>query len=171
MTTNRFSLSPASIYAAPTLAAESRRVRDDSGWPRARCVTDVLVISNSDGAGASIISLFSRSGWTVDTVSDCSGAISFVNDRRAAVAVCDESLIDGSWQDLAVAFSTIPHAPALIVISDDRVLSRDVVALGGFDVLARRLDPEEVLWSVASAWHEWWKRHETADGGARCFDA
>jgi len=171
MTTNRFSLSPASIYAAPMEVAESRRVRDESGWPRARCVTDVLVISNSEGAAASILSLFSRSGWTVDSVRDCSEAISFVNDRRAAVAVCDESLIDGSWQDLAAAFSTIPHAPALIVISDDPVLSRDVVALGGFDVLARRLDPRDVLWSVASAWHEWWKRHETADGDARCFDA
>jgi DNA-binding NtrC family response regulator len=171
MTTNRFSLSPASIYAAPMEVAESRRVRDESGWPRARAVTDVLVISNSEGAAASILSLFSRSGWTVDSVRDCSEAISFVNDRRVAVAVCDESLSDGSWQDLALAFSAIPHAPALIVIADDPVLPTEVVALGGFDVLAPPLDPEEALWSVASAWHAWWKRYESTDGGGRCFDA
>jgi DNA-binding NtrC family response regulator len=171
MTTNRFPLSPALFYGAPAEAAESRRVRDNPGWSRPRCVTDILVISDTNGAAGYITSLFGGSGWSVDTARDCSAAISFVNERRAAVAVCDENLSDGSWQNLALAFSTIPLAPALIVISDDPALAKDVVALGGFDVLRRGLDSGDVLWSVASAWHAWWKGYEATHGGSRCVDA
>jgi hypothetical protein len=150
---------------------ESRLVHEDSerSWPR--LVTDVLVMSASNSISDYVTSLFRGSGWTIATRRDCGDGISFVNENRAAVTICDEILSDGSWQDLALAFSTIPHAPALIVVSDDPDLEKEVVALGGFDVLARYLNPADVIWSVASAWHAWWKRYEERDGGVQCFDA
>ena len=64
--------------------------------------------------------------------------------------VCEESLPDGLWQDAARVLSSLPAAPALVVIGDDQALAQEVQALGGFDALIRPC-------------HAWMKRRE--DGG------
>lgn len=125
--------------------------------PRTHPITDVLVIGGRDGVTTCLRSLFRRARWSIATTDDCAAAIGFLNENRAAVAICDDHLRDGSWQDIAAAFEAIPDAPALIVVAED---AGDVIARGGFDVLARPLIPKDVIWSVASAWHEWWKRQE-----------
>ena len=94
------------------------------------------------------------------------GGVSFLKNNRAAVALCEESLPDGFWHETAVALSSMPDAPALIVISNDSSLVHEVLALGGFDVLVRPLREPDVVWTIASAWHAWMKRFEGTKGGA-----
>jgi hypothetical protein len=98
--------------------------------------------------------------------------MAFLQENKAAVAVCEEVLPDGSWRDAMAGLTSVPHAPSLIVIGDDPAIVRDVITLGGFDALIRPLRESDVVWSVASAWHAWMKRGEGGDaGGARCSDA
>jgi hypothetical protein len=80
--------------------------------------------------------------------------------------VCEESLPDGFWHDSAVALSSLPDAPALVVVSDDDSLVHEVLALGGFDVLVRPLRKSDVVWTIASAWHAWMKRVGGSGTGA-----
>ena len=164
------STTPFSRAAAPGCAAPASRPEIDQ--PGTNLVTDVLVIDENDIIADYVCALFRRSGWTIARRSACADGVSMVNERPVAVAICGQSLRDGTWQDLALAFSGLPEAPALIVISDDPGLVKDVVALGGFDVLVRPLlSPGDVVWSVASAWNAWWKRYEAKDRKVRCFDA
>jgi hypothetical protein len=169
MAITRFCISPAPAYAAPIDAPENRVFRGRPEQPRTRLVTDVLAIG--DSITDYVTPLCRLSGWTLATRRAGADGVSFVNDNRVAVAICAASFRDGSWQDLALAVRAIPHAPALIVVSDDADLTKNVIAFGGFDVLVPPLSPGDVAWSVASAWHGWWKRYEATEGRGRCFDA
>ncbi|MBZ5617775.1 MAG: hypothetical protein LAQ69_03420 [Acidobacteriia bacterium] len=134
--------------------------------------TDILTISDNPTLGVYLSGLVERSGWTIARTRTCEAGVSFLRDNTAAVAVCEESLPDGFWHDAAMALSSLPDAPALVVIGDDEGLVQEVLALGGFDALVRPLRESEVLWTIASAWHAWMKRFESGGNGApRCSGA
>jgi len=134
--------------------------------------TDIVTISANPTLGVYLSGLFQKSGWTIARTRTCADGLSFLRDKRAAVAVCEETLPDGWWYDAATPLNSLPDAPALIVIGDDPAISHEVMALGGFDALIRPLRESEVVWSIASAWHAWMKRREGgASGGYRCSGA
>lgn len=116
--------------------------------------------------------LFQRFGWTVRLSMTLEDAIDFLQEHKAAVAICEETLPDGTWRDAARILNSFPNAPMVVVIGSDRALLDEVLALGGFDVLTRPLRESEVIWTVASAWHQWMKRFQyQATGGPSCSDA
>jgi DNA-binding NtrC family response regulator len=119
---------------------------------------DILTISDNPTLSVYLSSLFQKSGWALARTRTWAEGISFLERNRAAVVVCEESLPDGFWHDLAVALSSLPDAPALVVVGDDHSLVHEVLALGGFDVLVRPLRESDVVWTIASAWHAWMKR-------------
>ena len=127
---------------------------------------DILTISDNPTLSVYLSGLFRRSGWTIARARTCREGVSFLKNNRAAVALCEESLPDGFWHETAVALSSMPDAPALIVVSNDSSLVHEVLALGGFDVLVRPLREADVVWTIASAWHAWMKRFEETEGGA-----
>lgn len=134
-------------------------------------ITDVLAIGGTPELGRYLSAIFQRFGWTLARTPGCAAAAGFLRDNRAAVAVCEESLPDGSWRHVALRFGCLPNAPALVVIGGEG-LWHEVVDRGGFDVLRQPLNEADVVWTVASAWHEWMKRFEGTSGGVTpCSDA
>jgi len=127
-------------------------------------VVDILTISDNPTLTVYLSGLFHRSGWTIARARTCREGVSFLKNNRAAVALCEESLPDGFWHDTAVALSSLPDAPALIVVSSDPSLVHEVLALGGFDVLVRPLRESDVVWTIATAWHAWKKRFGQSEG-------
>jgi DNA-binding NtrC family response regulator len=127
---------------------------------------DILTISGNPTLSVYFSGLFQKTRWAMARAYTCEEAMSFLRENRAAVAVCDESLPDGFWHDAAAAFSSLPDAPALVVVSDDQSLVHEVLALGGFDLLVRPLRESDVVWTVASAWHDWMKRFAGRENGA-----
>jgi DNA-binding NtrC family response regulator len=125
---------------------------------------DILAISDNPRLIVYLSGLFHRSGWSIARARTCQEGVAFVKNNRAAVAVCEESLPDGFWHDTAVALSSLPDAPALIVVSSDPSLVHEVLALGGFDVLVRPLRESDVVWTIATAWHAWKKRFGQSEG-------
>jgi hypothetical protein len=153
-----------------TLEAEAESCNARRGQPSG--VTDILTIGANPTLGVYLSGLFERFAWTISRAWSCANALEFLQETNAAVAVCEEFLPDGAWQDMASGLGSVPKAPALVVIGNDRALWDEVVALGGFDVLARPLRETDVIWTVASAWHDWMKRFGSPPtGGARCSDA
>jgi len=131
--------------------------------------TDILAISENQLLSVYLSGLFRPSGWAIAHATTCRAGVSFLKGNQVAVAVCEENLPDGSWRDVADVLSSLPHAPALVVVGRGRELLHDVLASGGFDALVRPLRESDVVWTIASAWHTWTQRPQGGGSGAlRC---
>ena len=134
--------------------------------------TDILTIGANPTPVVYLSGLFQRFGWTVHAAVNLEDAIDFLQEHKAAVAICEETLPDGTWRDAERILNSFPNAPMFVVIGSDRTILDEVLAVGGFDVLTRPLRESEVIWPVASAWHQWMKRFQSQDtGGPPCSDA
>lgn len=126
-------------------------------------VFDIVIISADVDDHEYFHRLFGRFGWTMSGAVDCLGAVRLLRRNRAAVAVCDRELADGDWQTLLCANTAVLEEPPSVVVTSrcrNRNLPARVVDSGGFDVLWKPFDKEDALWTIASAWHDWWKRRE-----------
>ena len=146
--------------------AKSHPLRDSAS------TTDILTVSDNPTLDVYLSGLFKQSGWTIVRRRTCEAGVSFLIDNPTAVVVCEESLPDAFWHDAAMVLSSLPDAPALVVIGEDQSLAHEVHARGGFDALIRPLRESEVLWTIASAWHAWMKRRENGGNGVpKCYRA
>jgi hypothetical protein len=157
-----------SMAACPQSPYElARKPRDGRTHRRqASRATDILTISDNPTLSIYLSGLFRKSGWADALAPTCAAGAAFVRDNRVAVTVCEAVLPDGSWRDAAFVLSSVPDAPALVVVGDDHSLVQEVLASGGFDALIRPLRQSDVVWTIASAWHAWMKRFEGGWNGA-----
>ncbi len=157
-------LETSTFPGAPHVAATCRR--------KPAVVTDILSVAANATLHVYLSGLFQKFHWTVNHDMSFVNALHSIRERATAVVVCEEQLPDGSWQSWAESLRSAPNAPELIVVGNDRSLRSEVLALGGFDALTRPLREADVVWAVASAWHQWWKRFEDQGGGGLpCSDA
>ena len=122
-------------------------------------VTDLLIATPDQDARAQLENLFREYDWRVQSLHSCAAAREFLMNNLTAVAVCAEEFPDGSWTELGNAAHQA-HSPALIVIAENRSALLDVMNAGGFDIITLPFQREDVLWSIASAWHAWMTRYE-----------
>jgi DNA-binding response OmpR family regulator len=90
----------------------------------------------------------------------CQQGLSILREWAVSIVICERDLTDGTWKDILQALDTLPDRPFLIVTSrlaDDH-LWVEVLNLGGYDVLLKPLDHEEVVRSIDSAWRNWSQR-------------
>ncbi len=73
------------------------------------------------------------------------------------VVICDRDLPDGTWTDMLARLSSVVSPPQLIVADQfpTERLCADVWNLGGFDVLAKPYDGEEVMTAITWASERW----------------
>lgn len=146
--------------------------RQRARYPQAERAADVLAVSANPTLAAYFSAVFRPSGWTIARTHTLAAAIEFLRSNRTAVAVFENALPGAVWQDALAALESLPEAPALIVVGDESSLVDEVTAAGGFDALIRPLRESDVVWTLASAWHSWIKRHEgVAKGVHRCSGA
>ncbi len=87
----------------------------------------------------------------------CREASALLNTERLAVVICERNLPDGEWKDMLDKLAPLPVPPCLIVTSRaaDEWLWAEVLNLGGYDVLAKPFDAEEVSRVVTLASRSW----------------
>jgi DNA-binding NtrC family response regulator len=97
--------------------------------------------------------------WEWYEAQGCAQALNLLNIREIGVVICELDQPDGSWRDLLEGAVNMAAPPNLIVCSRlaDERLWAEVLNLGGYDVLAKPFDREEVLRVVFLAW-DWWER-------------
>lgn len=135
-------------------------------------VTDILSIGANPVQVLYLSELFQQFGWTVRPMENLRDAADFLEEHEAQVAICEETFAGGTWRDASRMLSLFPDSPMLVVIGSDRALLDEVLAAGGFDVLTRPLRESDVVWTVASAWHQWMKLfHGPEEEGPLCSDA
>ncbi len=78
--------------------------------------------------------------------------------QRAGVVLSETRFADGHcWRDLLKEIQRLEFPPMLIVtdrLADERLWS-EVLSLGGYDLLLKPFEPQEVLHVVKSAWRSW----------------
>jgi DNA-binding response OmpR family regulator len=92
--------------------------------------------------------------WDVSAVANCEQAIEQLSRQPVLLIFCESVLEDGTWKDILGHIRGDVHPPLLIVTSRlaDELLWAEVLNLGGYDVLAKPLNPKEVrhVFSTAS---------------------
>jgi DNA-binding response OmpR family regulator len=90
--------------------------------------------------------LCDRARWETLEAYSCREAIAAIAERHPDVVLCEASLPDGNWKDLLEDLSGRLNPPYLIVTSHlaDEHLWAEVLNLGGYDVLAKPFDAEEL---------------------------
>jgi len=94
--------------------------------------------------------------WTVRGVQSCAEALGTLRRSSCSIVLCEKELPDGCWQDLLSGMRDMEQGAPLIVMSRlaDETLWADVLREGGFDVLAKPLEKNEVsrVFSGAARW-------------------
>lgn len=85
--------------------------------------------------------------WTVRGARSCQEAIGMLGGTgHLSVVACERELPDGTWKDLLQALVHLQNPPPLVVLSRhaDESLWAEVLNIGGYDVLAKPLEHDEV---------------------------
>jgi DNA-binding NtrC family response regulator len=113
--------------------------------------------------------LFPDLAFTITAKSTISAAKSAMKQGRTSIVVCEYDLSPGSWKELLEFVECLPAPPPLIItsrVADERMWA-EVLNLGGYDVLARPLNSEEVIRTITSAWSLWQHRFRIPAGSAQ----
>ena len=135
-------------------------VSADATQPAARI--DVLLICTNPILSLYVAGVVQPFRWTVEEFRTMTEAMDAMERGRTAVVVCEETVLDGTWADVAQKLAGLSFAPALVVVGDDSDLREEVEASGGFGSIVRPLREGDVLWMIASAWHSWMSNFEDA---------
>ena len=109
-------------------------------------------------------SVFDRFPWPALRVRNCLEAALHLRSSRPCVIVCERNLPDGGWKDVLEVTASLPSPPPVVVTSRlaDEYLWAEVLNLGGWDVLAKPLDEQEVSRTLILAWEHWANRRNSA---------
>ncbi|MCW5979960.1 MAG: hypothetical protein KIT09_17900 [Bryobacteraceae bacterium] len=123
----------------------------------ARRAVAAMLASSSEYDHLYFDHLFSRTNWNLFHAHNTSEAIETLASDVIPVVVADERVEPGGWRALLDVMQNSKYSPKLIVSSMLTVdgLWGDVLNMGGYDVLARPFDADEVLHSIGSAWLSW----------------
>lgn len=109
--------------------------------------------------------MFDDANWKLYQAHTYREAMSQLSRETVPVIICECQLPDGSWKDVLSQTAPLPERPRLIVVSKqaDEPLWSEVLALGGFDLLATPLKETEAAYVIGAAWLDWKNEHECAD--------
>jgi DNA-binding response OmpR family regulator len=120
-------------------------------------VVTVLLVSPEEQDHRYFRSLFSRTNWTLYVASSSAAAIEMLSSQAIPVVVAEQRLPERGWQEILRAAESLPAPPKTVVAAPlgEPELLAEVLNLGGYDVLVRPFDPQEVLHCLSMAWLSW----------------
>jgi DNA-binding NtrC family response regulator len=135
---------------------------DDPASPE-RVVT-VLAVSPFEEDHVYLTHLFSHSRWQIYRARSWAEALGVLRRHRVPVVLCDSDMPEGGWKEVLAGLGQLSECPLLIVASrgaDDNLWS-EVLNLGGYDVLMKPFDHQEVVRVISLAWLHWKQQREHA---------
>jgi DNA-binding NtrC family response regulator len=143
------SVAPDSASGSAAPAARSQPLPDRT--------VRVLAVSSAEEDLRFLRHLFAHSNWVIYTARGCAEAADFLRRHPIPVILCDSELADGTWRDLLrTAGASAPDS--LVIVTSraaDDFLWAEVLNLGGYDVLMKPFDPDEVIRVISLAWLHW----------------
>ena len=113
----------------------------------------LLSVSADQDDHRSLRDVAQAAGWNLEAVRSCSEALRTAARTNPTVITCERELPDGSWRDLIHRLSGLQNPPPVVVLSRhaDERLWAEVLNLGGYDVLAKPLEQNEVRRVISMA--------------------
>ena len=123
-------------------------------------VVTLLAISAHDDDHRQLDRILSRSNWRVHHAKNRLEMNAIVQAQPISVILCDQEFSDGDWKTVLREIVEIENPPLLVITTreDDDVLWAEVLNLGGYDVLLKPLDANEVIRIMSLAWLCWRER-------------
>jgi DNA-binding response OmpR family regulator len=126
-----------------------------------------LAVGEADLDQLRLQEIFRDRGWILEFARTSSEASAYLRRIAVPVVIAGSELDGGGWRELLESAQAHPEPPSVIVTSRlaDDGLWAEVLNMGGYDVLARPLDTEEVTRVVlAAARHFDRERHRYGPG-------
>ena len=114
----------------------------------------VLAITTDEQGRTSLSQFSTRGQWDLAFAGACDGALEILKAGRNTVIVLDRDLPGSDWgKALEMLSACRPECPILLASSVcDEYLWEEVVHKGGYDVLGKPLQEEQVVRAVNLAW-------------------
>ena len=106
-----------------------------------------LVVSPDEHDEQVLSGILQNERWRVRAARSFQEALGVLGTHRPNVVACERELPDGSWRDVFHFLATkLKNPPPLVVVSRhaDEALWAEVLNVGGFDVLTKPFDKDEV---------------------------
>jgi DNA-binding NtrC family response regulator len=115
----------------------------------------ILLVSPYPGDEADLRNILTALGVTVRRHTTVKDALPHLDS--ATVVMCERDLPDGTWQTVLNECDGCPNRPLVMVVSRhaDESLWAEVLNLGGYDVLLKPFDRNEVTRVVAMCGRQW----------------
>jgi DNA-binding NtrC family response regulator len=134
-------------------------------------ITDVVTIGEEATVFRPVQRTLRPTAWAVTHVGSPEAAVAYLQSNVAAVAVTEAELSGRDWERTVSWLRELPDAPEVVLVTWKDLPLGDVLRHGAFDVVRRPFTHSDLLWTVATAWHNWMTRRERRYGGASCSDA
>jgi DNA-binding NtrC family response regulator len=134
-------------------------------------ITDVLTIGEEATVFRRVQRALRPTGWAIAHAANLEAATAWLQSNVAAVAVIEAETSGQKWATIVSGLQKLADAPEVVVVTSNELPLPDVLRCGAFDLLRRPFDDSDLLWAVASAWHNWMTRREGRSGGGPCSDA
>lgn len=120
-------------------------------------IVTVLSIGRGDENHDDLGAIFSHTNWILHRADTRLEALLRLHQALIPVVVCETKLADGTWRDVFDDLGALADPPLLLVAARqaDNALWAEVLNVGGYDVLSRPFDPDEVIRTVSLAWLHW----------------
>jgi DNA-binding response OmpR family regulator len=144
------------------VSPRSRKIRQ---WPDK--MIPVLLASPDPEDHLILPEILGRSEWQWSRTRGYRQAERRLRRGPIGVVLCERDLSDGCWQDLLEAGRRLEKPPSFIVCSRlaDELLWSKVLNLGGYDVLIKPFEREEVIRVVCAALRSWQRAYAAPSGG------
>jgi len=112
-----------------------------------------LLVGEYESDRALVREVFGKLGWRLFEARDGRRAIGWLESNPVQVVIAEGRAADAGWQRLLDALRDLPDPPQLVVTSRtaDDYLWSEVLNRGGYDVLPRPLNRDEVERVIAGA--------------------
>lgn len=116
----------------------------------------VLAVSSCEQDLTSLQLIVHSEGWKLHCAHTFAEAVAFVHEHPAVVVISEPVFPDGDWKQLLSRLIAKGHPSALVVFSHlaDEGLWGEVLRLGGYDVLLKPFDKDEVIRVIELAWQQ-----------------
>ena len=100
-----------------------------------------------------LAAIFQARGWKLGQAQTIEQARAILKSIPVPVVIADSELPPGGWREILEDLRQTTHPPELVVTSRlaDESLWAEVLNMGGYDVLVKPLDHEEVVRVIGAA--------------------
>ncbi len=122
----------------------------------------ILSISTNQQDHACLRQIINKYQWDLRETTSLLCAQGVLQEAHVSVVICERESVSCSLTEVVQEIATMRHPPCLIAssrLADDRFWS-EALNLGAYDVLAKPLEPVEVIRIVSLAAHNWRSRYQ-----------